>query len=69
MLSSRIAQRLDAMPDLADQLRDTGSVVLTDPGVEGVALMVVRAVGHEPVRVPSWRLGMPMTPDGHLWHT
>jgi len=69
VLSSRIAQRLDAIPDLADQLRDTGSVVLTDPGVEGVALLVVRAVGHEPVSVPSWRLGLPMTPDGHLWHT
>lgn len=67
MLSTRIAERLEEMPDLPDRLRDHGAVLLTQPGVEGVALLVVRSIAAEPVEVPTWRLGQALTKEGHTW--
>ncbi len=68
LLSTRIAERLDTIPDIPDMLRDSGAVLLSEPGVEGVALMVVRAIATEAVPVPAWRLGMALTQDGQTWH-
>lgn len=67
LLSARIAERLEAMPDLPDQLRDSGAVLLTEPGVEGVALLVIRSIPSEPIDVPTWRLGQVVTTEGHTW--
>jgi len=67
LLSARIAERLEAMPDLPDQLRDSGAVLLTEPGVEGVALLVIRSITSEPIDVPTWRLGQVVTTEGHTW--
>ena len=67
-LSAKIAARLDLLPDLPDALRDEGAVMLHDSGLEGVALLVVRSVGTEPVDVPTWRLGMALDEGGHTWH-
>lgn len=67
LLSTRIAERLEEMPDLPDRLRDHGSVLLTQPGVEGVALLVVRSISTYPVEVPTWRLGQALTKEGHTW--
>ena len=67
LLSTRIAERLEEMPDLPDRLRDRGSVLLTQPGVEGVALLVVRSISADPVVVPTWRLGQALTKEGHTW--
>jgi len=67
LLSTRIAERLEELPDLPDRLRDHGAVLLTQPGVEGVALLVVRSISAEPVEVPTWRLGQALTKEGHTW--
>lgn len=67
LLSTRIVEKLEEMPDLPDQLRDSGAVLLTQPGVEGVALLVVRSIATEPVDVPTWRLGQLVTTEGHTW--
>ena len=68
MLSRRIANRLAEIPDLAGHLRDSGGLVLTSEGVEGVALMVVRNVGIDTVSVPPSRLGTLINEDGRSWH-
>jgi hypothetical protein len=67
ILSARIAERLEEMPDLPDRLRDHGAVILTQPGVEGVALLVVRSISNDPVDVPTWRLGQALRKEGHTW--
>ena len=67
MLSRRIASRLEEIPELAAHLRDSGGLVLTSEGVQGVALMVVRNVGLEPVAVPASRLGTLINEDGRSW--
>lgn len=66
-LSTRIAERLEEMQDLADSLRDNGAVLLTHTGVEGVALLVVRSISIDPVEVPMWRLGQALTKEGQAW--
>ncbi|MCG3771101.1 MAG: hypothetical protein JW384_02281 [Nitrosomonadaceae bacterium] len=68
VLSSRISERLEQMEDLGEQLREAGSVVLRDPGLEGVVLLVVRDIAAAPAEVPISRLGIVLTSEGHLWH-
>jgi hypothetical protein len=68
MLSNRIAERLDTFPDLVDRLRETGGLLLTEAGLEGVILTVVRDIGTNKVRVPVSRLGEALRADGHTWH-
>ncbi len=67
-ISSRIAEKLESMTDLSDQLRDTGAVLLSEPGVEGVALLVVRNISSDPTEIPTWRLGQALTSEGQTWN-
>jgi hypothetical protein len=67
-LVTQIAGRLDELPDVPDMLRDEGAVTLREPGLEGVVLLVVRAIASEVVSVPAWRLGSVLDAEGHAWH-
>lgn len=67
-LAARTADRLSEITDAADALRDHGSLVLRDPGLEGVALLIVRAVDGIATSVPESRLGTALTKDGATWH-
>jgi hypothetical protein len=67
-LAARLTRHLERMDDLEDRLREAGSTVLTDEGIEGVALLVVRAVSTSPQAVPVSRLGALLNQNGRTWH-
>ena len=68
MLSGRIASELDAMPELAGQLRESGGLMLDSDSVAGVSLLIVLHVAPEQVFVPVARLGNLVSQDGRPWH-
>ena len=68
MLSGRIASELDAMPELAGQLRESGGLMLDGDSVAGVSLLIVLHVAPEQVFVPVARLGNLVSQDGRPWH-
>ena len=67
LLSARVVGRLETMNDLPDRLRDNGAIMLNETGVEGVVLLVVRAISSDSTEVPAWRLGHALMSDGHTW--